>query len=116
MSHLAAVCRKFGIEMEYTAPHTPQTNGVVEQMFVTIRDQAVAMMIGAQLTNEAQGRLWAEAVNTTTHLTNITISSRADVSPDELWYNKPPRIHGHLVEWGRIGHVTIRHRKQNKLA
>ena len=110
VSHLAAVCRKFGIQMEYTAPYTPQTNGVVERMFVTIRDRAVAMMIGAQLTDQAQGRLWAEAVNTATRLTNITISSKAALSPDEQWYKKPPNLHGHLVEWGRVGHVTIRQR------
>ena len=77
------------------------------QMFVTIRDRAVAIMIGAQLTDQAQGRLWAEAVNTATRLTNITVSSKAALSPDEQWYNKPPSLHGHLVEWGRVGHVTI---------
>jgi hypothetical protein len=32
---LERLCKKFGITIEYTAPYTPQQNGVVEQQFAT---------------------------------------------------------------------------------
>jgi hypothetical protein len=37
LSNLQAVCHKYNVGMEYTAPNTPQHNGVVERKFVTIR-------------------------------------------------------------------------------
>ena len=56
--------------MEFTAPHTPQHNGVAERGFVIVRQRALAMMLSAKLTDEYQGLLWAEAVHTATRLTN----------------------------------------------
>ena len=47
---LIDVCIDFGIQLEYTSPHTPQQNGVVERKFVTDRERAHAMMLGAQFT------------------------------------------------------------------
>ena len=35
-SGLQRVCDKHGIQIEYTAPNTPQQNGIVERKFVTI--------------------------------------------------------------------------------
>jgi len=32
---LINLCARYGITIEFTAPHTPQQNGVVERMFVT---------------------------------------------------------------------------------
>jgi len=36
IKQLQDLCKVFGIEPEFTAPHTPQQNGVVERMFVTL--------------------------------------------------------------------------------
>jgi hypothetical protein len=72
---LADVCKKRGIKIEHTAPHTPQLNGVVECAFVILRQRAMAMMFSAKFTDEYQGRLWAEAVNTATVLTNQAANS-----------------------------------------
>ena len=109
---LAAVCKRRGIKIEYTAPHTPQLNGVVERAFVTLRQRAMAMMFSAQFTDESQGRLWAEAVNTATMLTNQAINSVNQESPNDLFYGdtlpKLRRPYKDLKEFGRIGHVTIR--------
>jgi hypothetical protein len=107
---LGEVCRDHGITLELTAPHTPQTNGVVERKFVTIRDRAQAMMLGAKLDDVFQGKLWAEAVFTATKLHNA-VPNRASVgvqSPDELWYGESPKILDHLIQWGRIGFVKNR--------
>jgi hypothetical protein len=65
------MCDANGIQLELTAPYTPEHNGVVERKFVTIRDRAHAMMLGAQLDEIHQGKLWAEAAYTATSLHNI---------------------------------------------
>ena len=111
---LRSVCEPRGITMEFTAPHTPQMNGVVERKFVTIRDKAVAMMLAAKLLDEHQGKLWPEAVNTATKLDNAVPNRNVSTSPDHVWYGEHPKFLQHLVRWGRLGFVTLR-TKQAKL-
>ena len=41
---------ELGISFEYTAPGTPQQNGVVERAFVTVMGRARAMMNHARFT------------------------------------------------------------------
>ena len=109
---LADVCKKRGITIEHTAPHTPQHNGVVERAFVTLRQRAMAMMFTAKFTDEYQGLLWAEAVNTATVLTNQAINSVNKDCPNDLFYGtilpKLRHPYKHLKEFWRIGHVTTR--------
>ena len=111
---LSAMCIKFNIQIEMTAPYTPQQNGMVERKFVTIRDRSCAAMTKASFTEEYQGLLWAESVHTSTRLTNIVCNTRGDKCPDELFYGKMPDIYKHLVEFGRIGYMKLG-KKQNKL-
>ena len=111
---LKEVCNKEGIVLEMTAPNTPQMNGVVERKFVTIRDKGLALMLGAKLSEEHQGKLWTEAIHTATKLDNAVPNSSSKQSPDYQWYGSHPRILDNLVHWGRIGYVTIRN-KQNKV-
>ena len=94
---LKQLCDSNGIELEMTAPYTPQMNGVVERKFVTIRDRAHAMMLAATLDDEHQGKLWAEAAYTATRLHNLVPNSRGP-APDELWYGELPKIVDHLVK------------------
>lgn len=110
---LKELCHENGIKIELTPPNSPQFNGVVERKFVTLRDRAQAMMLGARLDDHHQGRLWAEAVYTATRLHNA-VPNRTGAAPDEQWYGAPPVIHDHLVQFGRIGYVTIRD-KQPKM-
>jgi hypothetical protein len=51
---LQVICEKRGIQLEVTAPNTPQMNGVVERKFVTDRDRGLAVIFGARLTEEAR--------------------------------------------------------------
>ena len=111
---LRELCQENGIVIELTPPNSPQYNGVVERKFVTLRDRAHAMMLGAHLTEEHQGRLWAEAVYTATRIHN-SVPNRHGDAPDSLWYGKPCTLLDHLVQWGRIGYVTIRDKKPNKM-
>jgi hypothetical protein len=55
-----------GIKHEFSAPYTPQQNGVVERKNRTLIDMA-RTMLGEYKTPE---RFWSEAVNTTCHAIN----------------------------------------------
>ena len=65
MSELRKICEgEYGIQLEYTASHTPQHNGVVERMFSRDAKRALAMMLAAAWTKEMQAKLWAGATKT----------------------------------------------------
>jgi transposase InsO family protein len=70
---LPDLCNKLVIQLEYTAPYTPQHNGAVERKFVTDRDRGNAMLNASNLRYCVQLRLWVEAVNTATKIGNISI-------------------------------------------
>jgi transposase InsO family protein len=55
-----------GIKHEFSAPYTPQQNGVVERKNMSLIDMA-RMMLEEYKTPE---RFWSEAVNTTCHAIN----------------------------------------------
>ncbi len=118
---LATMCDTYGIQIEYTAPHTSQQNGNVERKFVTIRDCACTAMYAAKFSDETQGLLWAESVNTATRNTNTVYSFTTNSvysykckCRDWLRYDRQPTLYPHLVQFGRIGYVTKR-TKQRKL-
>ena len=71
--------KDLGIIFEYTAPGTPQQNGVVERAFVTVMGRARAMMNHAGFTMAKRQQLWCEAAQTATTLDNI-------------WCKKVPRV------------------------
>ena len=73
------------------------------------------MMLGAKLSDEMQGKLWAEAIYTAMRLSNLVPSGTNDRSPDEQWYGRNPGIEENLVHWGTIGFVTV-WKKQPKLS
>ena len=109
VSDLKKMCEgQYNIQLEYTAPHTPQHNGVVERMFARDANRALAMMLSAGWTKFLQGKLWAEATKTAAILGNTLPNTRNQVPPDELFYSTPCTIYGSTVEYGRIGYVTIR--------
>ena len=55
---------ELGIIFEYTAPGTPQQNGVVETAFVTVMGRPRAMMNHAGFTMAKRQQLWCEASQT----------------------------------------------------
>ncbi len=63
---LKEICGKCGIKMEWTAPNTPQENGVVERGFAIVRQRAVAMMAQVSLEDNTKQTLWAEVLSTAT--------------------------------------------------
>ena len=66
-----------GIIFEYTAPGTPQQNGVVEKVFVTVMGHARAMMNHVGFTMAKRQQLWCELAQTMTLLDNILVQDSA---------------------------------------
>ncbi len=73
---------EFGIELEMTAPNTSQENRVVERGFATVRSRAIAMMNDLDQDIDLKEKLWAEALNISTYLVNIT-----ECSPNKMESN-----------------------------
>ena len=68
---------ELGIIFEYTAPGTPQQNGVVERAFVMVMQRARAMMNHAGFTMAKRQQLWCEEAQTATMLDNILVQDSA---------------------------------------
>ena len=49
--------------MEFTAPYTPQFDGVVEWEFLTIQNQAMTYMFGSDMSTGEQRLHWAHSVD-----------------------------------------------------
>ena len=64
-------CEKqnLGLIFEFTAPHTPQQNSVVERKIPTLVGRA--MLLQAGINSKENGEFGCEVISTTTHLDNI---------------------------------------------
>ena len=82
MKNYIAEC---GIEIETSAPYTPQQNGKAERQNRMIVESARTSLIAAGL----PFYLWAEAINTAVYTKNrIAISKTMKVKPYEIWTGK----------------------------
>ncbi|KAM3955568.1 uncharacterized protein ACR2FA_010514 [Aphomia sociella] len=97
-----------GIELEYTAPYTPEQNGRSERANRTIMESARAMLIARNLPLY----LWAEAVQTAVYLMNRR--SNKPVTPYEQWTGKKPSL-VHVRTFGCDAYMHIPKEKRNKL-
>lgn len=64
-------CDEHGIGREFTAPYTPQQNGVVERKNITVMEMARSLLKSKDLPN----LFWAEAIVTSVYLINISPTS-----------------------------------------
>ena len=71
----------FGIIFEYTAPGTPQQNGVVERACVTVMGRARAMMNHAGFPMAKRQQLCCESAQTATMVYNILVQESAKSPP-----------------------------------
>ena len=82
-------CNEHGIDHNFSAPRTPQQNGVVERKNRTIQEMARIMLNE----NKIPKYFWAEAVNTSCYVLNrILLRSILKKTPYEFWKNKKPNI------------------------
>ena len=109
--------KQMGIEVELTAPHTPQHNGVVERNFFTDHCSSQAMLTSAHLTKKTADILWAEVVSTSEKLKNCRVNTHnRETSPYELFHGNTPKILKGLIQFGRVGYVTIRDKFKTKFS
>ena len=111
-----ALEQNLNLKFEFTAPHTPQQNGVVERGFPTIAGRARAMMNDANFSDELKGLLWAEAFQTATLLDSI-LSTDGKTTPWDLFYKgkKKPLFLDHLQCFGEVAYVADRSKFKTKL-
>ena len=89
-------CREKGIDHNFSAPHTPQQNGVVERKNRTLENMARTMLIGSGLSQQ----FWAEAVNAACYIINrAMLRPITEKTPYELLRGRVPNI-SHLRIFG----------------
>ena len=87
---------ELGIIFEYTAPGTPQQNGVVERAFVTVIGRARTMMNHAGFTMAKRQQLWCETAQTATLLDNILVQDSAKSPPFTQFFGVDAKYAKHL--------------------
>eukprot|EP01018_Ginkgo_biloba_P038757 Gb_28556 [translate_table: standard] len=96
----AHFCNQYGIRRQFSAPYTPQQNGVVERMNRTLVEKA---------------RFWVEAVYTVVYLLNRSPTKAIlHKTPEEAWSGRKLRI-SHLKVFGSTAYAWIPHETRTKL-
>jgi hypothetical protein len=101
-----------GIKHEFSAPYTPQQNGVVERKDMTLIDMA-RTMLGEYKTPE---RFWSEAVNTACHAINRLYLHRfIKKTSYELLTGKKPNI-SYFRIFGNKFYILVKKGRHSKFA
>ena len=96
-------CEEMGIERQYTAPYTPQQNGVVER-----RNRTVAAMTRSFLReSKLPSYMWGEAVRHSVYVLN-RLPTRAlnGTTPYEAWGGRKPNLK-HIRLFGCIAIMKV---------
>jgi transposase InsO family protein len=90
-------CEDHGIKRQFSAPRTPQQNGVVERKNIIVQEAARTMLNEAKLPD----KFWRDAVYTTVHILNrAQLRVNHDKTPYELWFGRPTSVK-HFRVFGR---------------
>ena len=82
-------CNNNGYDHNFSAPRTPQQNGVVERKNRTLQEMARTMLNE----NSLPKYFWAEAVNTACYIANrVFVAKKKCKTPYELWRGRVPNI------------------------
>ncbi|WRX10304.1 Integrase [Theobroma cacao] len=85
-----------GLDHNFSAPRTPQQNGVVETKNQTLKEMARTMLCE----NNLPKYFWAEVVNTVAYILNrVSIRPMISKTPYELYKGRKPNI-SHLRSFG----------------
>ncbi|KAJ9547477.1 hypothetical protein OSB04_020020 [Centaurea solstitialis] len=88
-SDINSFCDEKGIEKQYSAPRTPQHNGVAERRNMTLIEAARSLLADSKLPIT----FWVEAVNTTCYVQNRTLVVKSQgKTPYEIFKKKKPFI------------------------
>ena len=82
-------CANSGILKHYTAPYTPQQNGVVERRNRTV----TAMKRSLLKERDVPVKFWGEAVKHAVYILNkLPTRSLSQVTPHEVWFGQKPSV------------------------
>ena len=110
------ICHREGVEVEQTPLYTPKYNGRIERRFPIVISMAMALLWASGLAKDIKNKLFGEAVATAAFLHDLGPTVRNSKSAEELWTGKATKWTGkHLIEFGRVGLVTIKSAKTGKL-
>lgn len=102
-NRFAAYCEDTGVARQYTAPYTPQQNGVVERRNRTV----VAMARSFLKEMKVPSFLWGEAIRHSVYVLNrLPTRSLSEKTPYEAWTGNKPDI-GHLRVFGCAAYMKI---------
>lgn len=86
---LADYTASLGINHIFSAPYTPQQNGLIEREIRSVMDSARTMLLKANLTRA----LWPEAVQTAIYVLNrVPTRRKPHQTPFEQWHGKIPDV------------------------
>ncbi|GKB92887.1 retrovirus-related pol polyprotein from transposon TNT 1-94, partial [Tanacetum coccineum] len=108
--HSPRFMRKHGIRHEFTAPYSPQQNGITERKNRTLKEMVNAMLISSGLSQD----MWGEAILTATYLLNKIPRKEKEETPYELWMGRKPSYQ-YLRVWGCLAKVAVPTPKAQKI-
>jgi transposase InsO family protein len=104
-------CKFHGIQQQFTVPHTPQQNRVVDRRNRTLVECARGMLQGKNISNG----FWAEVVNIVVYLKNRSPTKKLDFqTPSEILYGYKPDV-SHLRVFGSSAFAHIPKDERRKL-
>lgn len=109
-NNLELYLKNQGIRVQYTAPYTPEQNGVAER-----KNRSLVEMTGCMIIDAGMDKIyWGEAILTANWLQNRLPTRIIDTTPFEKWHKKKPDLNG-LQIFGSIAYVHIPKEKRLKL-
>ena len=113
---LLEVCSKFGVQIEYTAPNTPQQNGQIKRMIAVDRGRRNAMIRVSGFTESQKHLLRAEATQMCRRLAQLHVTALREIPPGEAIPDGNTILKTeNLKRFGQKGYVTIRKKILNKM-
>ena len=104
-------CKEFGIDMHKTIAYTPQQNGVVECMNMTLLERERSMLSNANLQQE----LWAEVVTIACYLVNRSPPTTIECKISEEVWTGHPCNYSNLKYFGCEAYALIPKHQRSKL-
>ena len=101
------LCVRNGIRQEFSAPYTPEENGKIERVWVTVTGMARCMMSTAGVPKQ----LWPHALATAVYVKNRSFHSAHNRTPFEMFNGVKPNL-SNIHQFGWRAFVLDQNRKK----
>lgn len=96
-------CEDTGIQRHYTAPYSPQQNGVVERRNRTVVATSRSMLKERNVPSQ----MWGEAIRHAVYVLNrMPTRSLSRMTPYEAWFDKKPHV-DYLRVFGCVANMKV---------